>query len=69
MAPVLMGNTVVWKPASTSLLSNYILMKIYKEAGVPDGVINFIPGKGLNRKRIFKPPMLAGINVTGHKYI
>jgi len=66
MAPVLMGNTVVWKPASTSLLSNYILMKIYKEAGVPDGVINFIPGKGSSIGNvIFNHPMLAGIHFTG----
>lgn len=42
MAPVMMGNTTVWKPATTSLLSNYILMQIYMEAGLPDGVINFI---------------------------
>ncbi|MDZ7774439.1 MAG: aldehyde dehydrogenase family protein [Bacteroidales bacterium] len=46
MAPALMGNVSVWKPATTSLLSNYYLMKIYQEAGLPDGVINFIPGKG-----------------------
>jgi 1-pyrroline-5-carboxylate dehydrogenase len=42
----LMGNTTVWKPASTAVLSGYYLMKILKEAGLPDGVINFIPGKG-----------------------
>jgi len=41
----MMGNTTVWKPATTSLLSSYYLMKIFKEAGLPDGVINFIPGK------------------------
>ncbi|PKP38920.1 MAG: 1-pyrroline-5-carboxylate dehydrogenase, partial [Bacteroidetes bacterium HGW-Bacteroidetes-15] len=46
MSPALMGNTVVWKPATTSLLSNYLLMQIFKEAGLPDGVINFVPGKG-----------------------
>ncbi|MGE0078885.1 MAG: L-glutamate gamma-semialdehyde dehydrogenase [Bacteroidales bacterium] len=66
MSPVLMGNTVVWKPATTSLLSNYILMKIYKEAGVPDGVINFVPSKGsVIGKEVFKHPMLAGIHFTG----
>jgi 1-pyrroline-5-carboxylate dehydrogenase len=42
MAPVLMGNTTLWKPATTSILSNYILMQVFKEAGLPDGVINFI---------------------------
>ena len=46
MAPVLMGNTTVWKPSSTSVLSNYYLMKVFQEAGLPDGVINFIPGPG-----------------------
>lgn len=66
LSPVLMGNTVVWKPATTSLLSNYILMKIFKEAGVPDGVINFVPSKGsVIGKEIFKHPMLAGIHFTG----
>jgi len=43
-APALMGNVVVWKPASTAVLSNYYLMQLYKEAGLPDGVINFLPG-------------------------
>lgn len=43
---VLMGNTTVWKPATTSLLSSYYLMKIFMEAGIPDGVINFVPGSG-----------------------
>ena len=66
MAPVLMGNVMVWKPATTSLLSNYILMKIYKEAGLPDGVINFIPGKGsVIGNEVFKHSMLAGIHFTG----
>ena len=66
LAPALMGNTVVWKPSTTSLLSNYYLMKIFKEAGVPDGVINFVPGPGamvgdivLNHKD------LAGVHFTG----
>lgn len=46
MSVVLMGNTTLWKPASTALLSNYYLMKIFQEAGMPDGVINFLPGSG-----------------------
>jgi len=66
MAPVLMGNTVVWKPATTSLLSNYYLMKIYKEAGVPDGVINFIPGKGsVIGNKVLTHKDLAGVHFTG----
>lgn len=66
LAPVLMGNTVVWKPSTNSLLSNYILMKIYKEAGLPDGVINFLPGSGdLIGRIILANPSLAGIHFTG----
>jgi len=66
LAPILMGNTVVWKPATTSLLSNYILMQIYKEAGLPDGVLNFIPGQGsLIGNIVLKHPELAGVHFTG----
>jgi len=46
LAPALMGNVCIWKPSTTSLFSNYWLMKIFQEAGLPDGVINFIPGSG-----------------------
>ncbi len=66
MAPVMRGNTTVWKPATTSLLSNYYLMKIFQEAGLPDGVINFIPGSGaLIGKTVLASPDLAGIHFTG----
>ncbi|MBN1971617.1 MAG: L-glutamate gamma-semialdehyde dehydrogenase [Candidatus Delongbacteria bacterium] len=62
----LMGNTVVWKPASTSVLSGYYLMKIFKEAGFPDGVINFIPGRGSQVGRIVMAHKdLGGIHFTG----
>jgi 1-pyrroline-5-carboxylate dehydrogenase len=61
-----MGNTTVWKPATTSLLSNYYLMKILKEAGLPDGVINFVPGKGsLISNVVLDHRDLAGIHFTG----
>lgn len=43
-APALMGNTVVWKPSDSSILSNYLLLEILEESGMPPGVINFIPG-------------------------
>ncbi len=46
MSVALMGNTTVWKPATTALLSNYFLMKILMEAGLPAGVVNFVPGPG-----------------------
>ena len=62
----LMGNTTVWKPASTALLSNYYLMKVFKEAGLPDGVINFVPGNGqLISSVVLKHRDLAGIHFTG----
>jgi len=62
----LMGNTTLWKPASTSVLSNYYLMKVLKEAGLPDGVINFIPGRGsLISNIVLKHKYLAGIHFTG----
>jgi 1-pyrroline-5-carboxylate dehydrogenase len=58
MAPAILGNVTVWKPATASVLSSYYLMQIYKEAGLPDGVINFIPGSGEVISRV----------VLGHKY-
>jgi 1-pyrroline-5-carboxylate dehydrogenase len=45
-SPALMGNTVLWKPSSTAVLSNYEVFKIYKEAGLPDGVMSFLPAAG-----------------------
>jgi len=65
-APALMGNSVVWKPASSSVYSGYFLMKLFKAAGLPDGVINFVPGSGA---KVGDPVMasehLAGIHFTG----
>lgn len=66
MAPVVMGNTAVWKPASSSLLSNYFLMKVFQEAGLPGGVINFIPGPGSQiGKTALNDRDLTGIHFTG----
>ncbi|MEA3392059.1 MAG: L-glutamate gamma-semialdehyde dehydrogenase [Candidatus Marinimicrobia bacterium] len=65
-SPALMGNTVVWKPSRTQLYSAYFLMKLFKEAGLPDGVINFLPGSGKQIGDIVLPhPDLAGIHFTG----
>jgi 1-pyrroline-5-carboxylate dehydrogenase len=62
----LMGNTTVWKPASTSLLSNYYLMKTLEESGLPAGVMNFIPGSGsLISKVVLNNKELTGIHFTG----
>jgi len=66
MSVALMGNTTVWKPASTSLLSSYYLMKIFMEAGLPAGVINFVPGSGtLIGSTVLKNKHLTGIHFTG----
>ncbi|MDR2010156.1 MAG: L-glutamate gamma-semialdehyde dehydrogenase [Bacteroidales bacterium] len=66
MIPVLMGNVTLWKPSSTAILSNYYMMKVFKEAGLPDGVINFVPGKGsVLGKVITNHRALAGIHFTG----
>ncbi len=66
VSPAMMGNTIVWKPASTSVLSNYYLMQLFKEAGLPDGVINFIPGRGsVLGKVVMNHPELAGVHFTG----
>ncbi|MCF7822657.1 MAG: L-glutamate gamma-semialdehyde dehydrogenase [Candidatus Marinimicrobia bacterium] len=65
-APALMGNVTLWKPASSSVYSGYYLMKMFKEAGLPDGVINFIPGKGsVVGPTVMKSKHLAGIHFTG----
>ena len=65
-APALMGNTVIWKPASSSVYSGYFLMKLFEEAGMPPGVINFLPGSGkMIGDSVIKHPDLAGIHFTG----
>ncbi len=65
-SPALMGNTVVWKPSRTQIYSAYFLMKLFKEAGLPDGVINFLPGSGKQIGDIvLRHPDLAGVHFTG----
>jgi 1-pyrroline-5-carboxylate dehydrogenase len=65
-APALMGNTVLWKPARTSLLSSYYLQKMFEEAGVPPGVINFIMGNSAEiTNQLFADPNFAGVHFTG----
>lgn len=66
LAPVLMGNVTVWKPSNTTLFSNYYLMKILMEAGLPDGVVNFVPGSGkLIGEVCTSHEMFAGLHFTG----
>ena len=65
-APAMMGNVVLWKPASSSVYAPYIFMKILQEAGLPDGVINFIPASGSDvGKIVFASEHFAGIHFTG----
>ena len=65
-APALMGNTVVWKPASTAMLSGFYIMKVLEEAGLPPGVINFVPGDAAEISDVcLAHPELAGVHFTG----
>lgn len=66
MSVALMGNTTVWKPASTAVLSNYLVMRALMDAGLPPGVINFVPGAGsVVGGAALGHPALAGIHFTG----
>ncbi len=60
------GNVVLWKPSSTSILSNYYIMKILERSGLPAGVINFLPGSGPDvGDPVFDSPHFAGLQFTG----
>jgi 1-pyrroline-5-carboxylate dehydrogenase len=69
-SPAMMGNTVLWKPASSGVYPAYFLTRLFKEAGLPDGVINFVPGPG---GQVGDPAMnseeLAGVHFTGSTQI
>jgi len=65
-APALMGNVVLWKPSSTAVLSNYHFLKIMEEAGLPDGIIQFVPSSGaIMGNAIASSRDLAGVTFTG----
>ncbi len=65
-SPAMMGNTVVWKPASTSVASNWVIFNVLREAGLPAGVINFLPGPGSAiGPVVLADPSLAGVHFTG----
>jgi len=65
-APALMGNTVLWKPASSAVYSAHFIMDILEEAGLPAGVINMVPGSGGDiGDPVMASPHLAGIHFTG----
>ncbi len=66
MSPALMGNVVLWKPASSAVYSAHYIMNLFRRSGVPDGVINFIPGSGSTVGPIvLKDENLAGVHFTG----
>lgn len=65
-APALMGNTVIWKPSPTQQLAASLTMELLEEAGMPPGVINMLPGDGLDVSKVaLAHPDLAGIHFTG----
>ena len=65
-SPAIMGNTVVWKPAAAAVLSNYFVMKLLEEAGLPPGVVNFVPGPATEvSERVVADRAFAGIHFTG----
>jgi len=65
-APALMGNVAIWKPATSALLSAWYLLQVLEEAGLPPGVINFVPGPAARTSQVLlDAPELAGIHFTG----
>ena len=65
-APAMVGNVALWKPASSAVYSAYYLMKLFEAAGLPKGVINFVPGSGSQiGNPVMESPHLAGIHFTG----
>lgn len=62
----LQGNVVLWKPSHSAVLSSYVVFKILREAGLPPGVINFVPSTGRTYGDVISSSVhLAGVNFTG----
>jgi 1-pyrroline-5-carboxylate dehydrogenase len=69
-APALMGNAVVWKPSHAAMLSSYYTLKLLEAAGLPPGVINFLPGDPVEISNgLLDSPDLAGIHFTGSTFV
>ncbi len=65
-SPAMCGNVVLWKPSTDSVYSNFFFMKLLQEAGLPDGVINFVPGRGASvGDPVLASPHFSGIHYTG----
>src|SRR5699024_2970019 len=66
LAPALCGNVALWKPATSSIYSSYFIMKVLHEAGMPEGVINFLPGNGADvGNPVLESEHFAGLHFTG----
>ena len=66
MLIIYQGNVTLWKPSDTAILSNYLIYKIFQEAGFPDGLVNFLPCDGpVFGKVVTAHPDLAAVNFTG----
>ncbi|KAJ2709901.1 1-pyrroline-5-carboxylate dehydrogenase, partial [Coemansia spiralis] len=69
-APALMGNSVIWKPSATAVLSNYVAFDVMREAGVPDGVMQFVPGDAAAMtKQVFEHPEFSALHFTGSTFV
>ena len=65
-SPAIMGNTVLWKPSSAALLGSYYVMRLFEAAGLPPGVINFLPGPPAETTElVLSSPHFAGVHFTG----
>lgn len=69
-APALVGNTVVWKPSPAATYSNYLIYKIFEEAGLPAGVIQFIPGPPAEVVgQVIAHPEFSALHFTGSTFV
>ncbi|MFQ5910641.1 MAG: aldehyde dehydrogenase family protein, partial [Thermoplasmata archaeon] len=65
-APAMLGNVVVWKPATSAVYTSHFVNELFREAGVPDGVITMLAGSGVRISRhVFSNPHFAGLHFTG----
>jgi 1-pyrroline-5-carboxylate dehydrogenase len=65
-SPAIMGNTLLWKPSHTAAVSNYLIVKLLEEAGMPPGVVNFVPGDSVKvTESVITHEDLAGVHFTG----
>jgi 1-pyrroline-5-carboxylate dehydrogenase len=69
-APTLMGNVVIWKPSATAIYSNYLVHQILLEAGLPEGVIQFLPANHMDMNEVaLSHPDFAGLHFTGSTHV